>query len=71
MCGLDLWDELIAFAKVCLTISKGDVSEPVPAPISLLLAVVGSRSQDERGENERQLRPHQVVHLGDEKVNLV
>lgn len=40
MCCLDLWDELIAFAEVCLIVSKGDVSEPVPALISLLLAVV-------------------------------
>lgn len=29
---------LIAFAKMCLIVSKGDVSEPVPALISLLLA---------------------------------
>lgn len=51
MCWLDLWDELIAFTEVCLIVSRDDVSEPVPALISLLLAVVGSRSQDERGEN--------------------
>lgn len=51
MCWLDLWDELSAFAEVCLTVSKGDVRELVPALTSLLLAVVGSESQDERGEN--------------------
>lgn len=44
MCWLDLWDELIAFAEVCLMVSKGDVSEPGPALISPLLAMVGSES---------------------------